>query len=115
MQVGLEKKRIKYGLKFASSILFTGLPLEAKGDNFRLRLSHAASVVAPALQLQFQCPADPQACPELAQKIYHPVVGMNIYCPILVGCLSMDNTDKPPNLLQSSVWTKPPDGMQLFK
>ena len=49
MQVGLEKKGIKFGFKFVFSILFTGLPLEAKGDNFSLRLSHAASVVAPAL------------------------------------------------------------------
>ena len=56
-----------FGFKPACSDLFAGVPLEAEGGSFSPRLSHAAAVVTPALQLQCLCPANPQACPALAQ------------------------------------------------
>ena len=87
----------------------------AQGGSFNSRLSHAAAVVAPALQLQCPCPADPQACPALAQQTCHPVVGKAMYSLVLIGCLSKDNTAKPPHLLQIIVWTQPGTGMSLSK
>ena len=90
----------KVGLKSAFSNFCTGLTLEAEGGSFSLRLSYAAAVVAPALQLQCPCPAEPQVCPALAQKKCHLVVDKTIYCPVLIGYLSKDNTAKPPCLLQ---------------
>ena len=95
--------------------MLAGLNLEAKGGSFSPRLFHAAGVVAPALQLQCPCPAGPQACPALAQQTGHPVENKTMYCAILVGCLSKDNTDKLTHLLQISVWTKPVAGIQLSK
>ena len=43
------------------------------------------------------------------------MVGKDIYCSVLVGCLSKDNTVKPPHLLQISLWTKPAAGTQWSK
>ena len=115
LQVSFKNLGLNFEFKFASSNLFSGLPLEAKGCSFSPRLSHSAAVVAPALQLQCPCPPDPQACPALAQQMCHPLVDKTTYYPVLVGCLSKDNTIKPPGLLQISVWTIPAAGMQLFK
>ena len=88
------------GFKYTSSNLFTGLPLEPKGGSFSPRLFHAAAVVALALQLKCPCPADPQAYLALAQQTWQPMVDKTTYCPVLVGCLSKDNTAKPPHLIQ---------------
>ena len=54
------------------------MPLEAEGGGFNPRLSHAATIVGPVLQMQHPCPADPQACPAFSQQIYHPVVGKDL-------------------------------------
>ena len=67
----------------------------------------------PALQLQCLCPADPQACPALAQQTCDPVVDKTTYCPILDRCLARENTAKLPHLLQISVWMQPAAGTQL--
>ena len=66
------KKEInpKFGMKnlagnfgFQYSNLFCGLPLETEGGSFSPRLSIATVVVASKLQMQHQCPADPQTYP----------------------------------------------------
>ena len=86
--------------------MFAGLPLKDEGSSFSPRFFYAAAI-APAQQLQCQCPADPQACPDLAQQMCHPVVEKAIYCPVLVGCLSKENTIKLNCLLKISVWMQP--------
>ena len=103
------------GFKFASSNLFASLPLEAEGGSFSSKLSHAAAIVAPVLQLQYPCQADLQACPAFAQQTFHPMVYKTIYCPVLVGSLSEDNMAKSPCLFQISVGTKPIARMPLFE
>ena len=70
-----------FWFRFAYSNLFASLPLKTEGGCFRPRLSPATAVVDSALQIQLPCPANPQACPALAQGICHPVVGKTIYCP----------------------------------
>ena len=102
-----------FGSLSACSILLIGLPLEAEGGSFSPRLSHAAAVVSPVLQIQSLCPADPQAWPILSQKVYYPVLGKDAIFPALVGCLAKGNTGKPPLLLQISVCTKPATGIQF--
>ena len=99
----------------AYSDLFAGLPLEAEGGSFSPRLSHAADVVAPALQLPFPCPANPQACPDPGQRTCHPMLGKNTCCTALFGCLLKNIAMETPYFLQISVWTKPATGTQLFK
>ena len=51
LQVGLKKIRKDFGLKSACSNLCAGLSLEAEVGSFSPRLSHAAAIVAPVLQL----------------------------------------------------------------
>ena len=109
----MEKLGKKFGSRFMSSNLFAGLPLEAEGGRFIPRLSHAAAVVTPVLQLQCSCPADPQACPDLSQQTCHPMVAKTMHRPVLIRCLAKDNIAKPPHLLQISVWTKPAAKMSL--
>ena len=46
--------------------------------------------------------------------MYHPVAGKHAGCPVLVGCLSEDNTAKMPPFLWIAVWATT-TGMQLFK
>ena len=99
IQVGLEQLGKNISFKFASLNLFAGFPLEAEGGSFSPRLSCASATVAPALQFQCPCPADPQACPALAKQMYHPMVEKTTYCPVLIRCLYKDNTAKPPHLL----------------
>ena len=43
--------------------LFAGLPLEAEGGSFSLRLSIAIAIVGSMLHIQCQCPADPKVFP----------------------------------------------------
>ena len=45
--------------------------------------------------------------------MYHPVMGNDIFYPILDGCLSKDNTAKPPPWLWITVWVKTPAAIQL--
>ena len=78
----------------AFSNFFSGLPLEAEGGSFSLRLSLASIVTTFALQLW--CPADPQACPTLAQQMCHPEVGQTVYYPVLIVCLSKGNNAESP-------------------
>ena len=46
-----------FGLKFLN--LFSGLPLQAKSGSFSPRLSIANAIMGSTLQMQCQCPADP--------------------------------------------------------
>ena len=100
IKVALEKLGKNFGFISACSNMFAGLPLEAEGSSFSPRLSRAAALVAPALQMQSLCPANPQACPELTHQVCHPVVDKTTYYPVLVGSLSKENTAKPPHLLE---------------
>ena len=47
----MKKLGYNFGFKSTCSNLIAGLPLEAEGGSFSPRLSHAAAVVAPMLQL----------------------------------------------------------------
>ena len=89
-----EKSNVKLGLDWLGNFgfkpacldLFAGVPLEAKGGRFSPRLSYAAAVVTPALQLLCLCPANPQACLAPAQWMLHPVVGKDTCFPALIVC-----------------------------
>ena len=74
-------------------------PGEDDGQIPSCNMFHATAVVGPAMQMQCTCAADTQACPTLSKQMYHPVVGKDMYCPVLVGCLPKDNTAGPPPLL----------------
>ena len=60
-KVGIWNLGGNYGLECFN--LFFGLPLEAEGASFSPRLSIATAVIGSVLQMQHQCPADPQAYP----------------------------------------------------
>ena len=61
LKVAMKNLGENFGLKCSN--LFAGLSLEAEGGSSSLRLSIATAVVGSALQMQRQCPADPQAYP----------------------------------------------------
>ena len=60
-KVAIYNLGVNFGLKCSN--MFAGLPLAAEGGSFSPRLFIVNAVVGSALQMQHQCPADPNTFP----------------------------------------------------
>ena len=102
LQVGLKKLWDKIlGLNLLVPICLLVCPWKLKVA----ALAQGCLMLLLLLLLHCSCSARAQLTPKralpLPNKCCHPVVGKTTYCSVLVGCLSKDNTAKPPHLLQN--------------
>ena len=66
----------------------------------------AIADVDPALQLQRQCPADPQVYPVPSKQNFHPMVCKDTSFSVLCGCSSKEIASEIPPLLWITIWVK---------